>query len=147
LDGDLQPLGPTHISQETSPLAPALVSHDGRLFIAWKGNGNDSLNVAQVALNGVVPTGVFNKTILNNDSSPLSPALASHRGQLYLAWRGNGNTSLNIMNSRDNGASFGNKYVSPERSSDSPALTTLEGYIFLAWKGDGNASLNVEQLR
>jgi hypothetical protein len=97
-------------------------------------------------LNGAVPTGVFNKALLN-DTSPLTPALASHRGHLYLAWRGDGNTSLNIMSSRDNGASFGNKYVSPERSSDSPALTTLGGTIFLAWKGDGNSNLNVEQLR
>ena len=35
------------ISGETSPRAPALAAHNGRLvFIAWKGDGNDHLNVA-----------------------------------------------------------------------------------------------------
>jgi hypothetical protein len=33
---------------DTTEEAPALVSHGGRLLLAWKGAGNDNLNIAQV---------------------------------------------------------------------------------------------------
>jgi len=36
--------------QDTSPRAPTLVAHGGQLFLGWKGDGNDNLNVAQVVL-------------------------------------------------------------------------------------------------
>jgi hypothetical protein len=29
------------VSLETSPQAPALAAHNGNLYIAWKGDGND----------------------------------------------------------------------------------------------------------
>jgi hypothetical protein len=33
---------------DTTDQAPALVSHFGCLFLAWKGSGNENLNVAEV---------------------------------------------------------------------------------------------------
>ena len=51
------------VSPETSDDAPALASDGTSLFIAWKGSGNDNLNVAQVALDPAgSPTGIVNKT-------------------------------------------------------------------------------------
>lgn len=134
------------VSGETSPRAPALAAHNGRLFIAWKGDGNDLLNVAAVNLDGAgSPTGFFNKVVLG-DTSPLSPSLASAGGQLYLAWRGDGNDLLNVMVSTDNGASFGHKLVPAETSSQAPVLGTFKGALMIGWKGDGNDNLNVARV-
>lgn len=85
---------------DSSDLAPALASHQGRLFIAWKGSGNDNLNVAELvpnALAGSVPVSyeLVNKASFE-DSSDRSPALASFGGRLVLAWKGSGNPQLNI---------------------------------------------------
>ena len=40
--------GHKYISGETSPESPALCVHNGNLYIAWKGDGNDYLNVARI---------------------------------------------------------------------------------------------------
>ncbi|KAF2989014.1 hypothetical protein OGR47_15025 [Methylocystis sp. MJC1] len=130
---------------DTSPKAPALAVHNGMLFIAWKGDGNDQLNVAQVVVTGNRPTGLVNKVVLG-DTSPVSPALASLNARLYLAWKGDGNDNLNVMSSGDNGHSFGGKFTSPETSPEPPALCAHNGRLFIAWKGDGNDQLNVAQV-
>jgi Peptidase A4 family len=131
------------ISNETSPQAPALAAHNGGLFISWKGDGNDNLNVASVNLNAAgSPTGFANKVTLG-ETSPLSPSLASVGGNLYLAWRGDGNDQLNVVVSRDNGRTFGGKFISGETSTQAPVLGTLKGGLMIAWKGDGNDNLNV----
>jgi hypothetical protein len=41
--------GGKFISHETSTEPPALASSGGRLFVARKGDGNDNLNIAEVA--------------------------------------------------------------------------------------------------
>ena len=84
----------------------------------------------------------FQKITLG-DTSPLSPALASLNGRLFLGWKGDGNDNLNVMYSTDNGQTFGNKYTSPETSPQAPALTAHNGNLYIAWKGDGNNNLNV----
>jgi len=133
-------------SGETSPQAPALAAHNGNLFISWKGDGNDQLNVAIVNLDAAGnPTGFSNKVILG-DTSPLSPSLASVNGNLYLAWRGDGNDQLNVMVSRDNGHTFGSKFVSGETSTEAPVLGTFNGSLMISWKGDGNDNLNVARV-
>jgi hypothetical protein len=142
--------GGKFVSGETSTASPALVSHNGLLFVAWKGDGNDNLNVAQVDLfadsaGGFGIDGFSNKLILG-DTSPLAPALASHDGRLFIAWKGDGNDNLNVMFSLDNGASFGGKFVSSETSSDAPALASNGSGLFIAWKGSGNDNLNVAEV-
>ena len=133
-------------SAETSPRAPALCSHNGTLFIGWKGDGNDNLNVAQVQLAGNNITGFVNKATLG-DTSPVSPTLASLHGRLYLGWKGDGNDNLNVMYSSDNGQTFGNKFTSGETSPRPPALCAHNGKLFIGWKGDGNDNLNVAQVQ
>ncbi len=137
-------LGNKHTFGDTSPKAPALAVHNGHLFIGWKGDGNDQLNVAQVVVTGASPTGLVNKVVLG-DTSPVSPALASLNGRLYIAWKGDGNDNLNIMSSGDDGHTFGGKFTSPETSPEPPALCAHNGQLFIAWKGDGNDQLNVAQ--
>jgi hypothetical protein len=136
------------ISPETSDAAPCLTSHNGALFIAWKGSGNDNLSVAQVALDGsLAPQGLFGKVILG-DTSSAGPALASHDGLLFIAWKGSGNDNLSVMFSTDNGKTFPEtlKFISSETSDAAPALVSHNGHLFIAWKGSGNDNLSVAQV-
>jgi hypothetical protein len=129
-------------SQETSPQAPSLCVHNNTLYIAWRGdNGNALLNVARVSVAGDNVTGLSNKVTLT-DTSPFTPAIASCNGRLFIAWRGDGNTNLNVMYSADNGASFGHKLTSTETSAQAPALGMMNNALFIAWKGEGNDNLN-----
>ena len=91
------------------------------------------------------PVGFLNKVTLG-DMSPVSPALASFKGRLYLAWKDSGNNNLNVMYSTDDGKTFGNKYTSPETSPESPAICVHKGNLYIAWKGNGNNKLNVAQV-
>jgi hypothetical protein len=145
LDGG-NSLGNKFTSGETSPRPPALCAHNGKLFIAWKGDGNDNLNVAQVQVAGHKVTGFTNKVTLG-DTSPESPTLASLNSRLYLGWKGDGNDNLNVMYSSDDGATFGNKYTSPETSPEAPGLSAHHGNLYITWKGDGNDNLNVAQVQ
>lgn len=133
-----------HTSPETSDDAPALASHKGRLFIAFKGSGNDNINVAVVQRSGdgnqVVS--LSNKVILS-DTTDASPAIVSHNGNLYIAFKGSGNENLNVMVSTDDGASFGGKHISSETTTDAPALASCNGQMYLGWKGSGNENFNV----
>jgi hypothetical protein len=136
-------------SPETSDLAPCLCAHHDLLIIAWKGSGNDNMNVAQVPLS---PNGLTydiqqfaNKRILSDTSSD-RPAICSHNGLLFLAWKGSGNENLNVMVSNDNGQNFSGKMTSPETSDSVPALASHNGKLMIAWKGSGNDQLNVAEV-
>ncbi|MDX2100182.1 MAG: hypothetical protein SFW36_20590 [Leptolyngbyaceae cyanobacterium bins.59] len=140
---------------ETSYHAPALVSHGGNLFLAWTGReastGDGNLNIAKVTFFGNTAggfgiEGLEGKVILG-DTSEQSPAVASHNGRLFLAWKGAGNDNLNLMFSDDNGASFRGKKTFPtETSHQAPALASHSGRLFLAWTGRGDGNLNVAKV-
>ncbi len=89
---------------------------------------------------------LFDKTIIRNNTSPLTPSIASLNGCLYVAWKGDGNDNLNVMYSADGGATFGQKYTSPETSPQAPCICAHNGHLYIAWKGDGNDNLNVAQV-
>ena len=133
---------------ETSDDAPALTSHNGRLFLAWRGSGNANLNVAKVALVGNTAggfSGSLEDKVTLAETSPMGPALASHAGRLFLAWKGE-DDRLNLILSINEGGSFQDKMTFNETSDDAPALTSHNGRLFLAWRGSGNANLNVAKV-
>ncbi|WP_146072008.1 hypothetical protein [Bryocella elongata] len=133
-------------SPETSPAAPSLCVHNNTLFVAWRGDGgNADLNVARVSVAGDHITGLSNKVTLS-DTSPFTPAIASSNGRLFIAWRGEGNTNLNVMYSSDNGASFGHKCTSSETSAQAPSLSVMNNTLYISWKGEGNDDLNVARV-
>jgi hypothetical protein len=107
------------VSGETTTDPPALASHNGRLMIAWKGSGNKNLNVAKVdrflSTGGGEGVEGFSDKVTLGDSSDVGPALASHNGALFIAWRGRGNDKLNLMFSTDNGGSSGASPSSTEK--------------------------------
>jgi hypothetical protein len=133
------------ISPESSDDAPALASHNGKLFLAFKGSGNDNMNVAIVSRSGSGSHDVeqlSNKVTLG-DTTDCSPAIASHNGNLYLAFKGSGNENLNVMVSTDNGVTFTRKHTSNETTTDSPTLVSSGGTLYIGWKGSGNENFSV----
>jgi hypothetical protein len=101
------------------------------LWIAWKGSGNEQLNVMSV----FEP----NTKIILDETSNTSPALTTFKNSLWIAWKGSGNEQLNVMDVFNPNS----KIVLDEESDTFPALTTFRDQLFIAWKGSGNEQLNV----
>jgi hypothetical protein len=132
----------TIITSDMTPKAPSIASLNGCLYIAWKGDGNDNLNVMYSADNGAT----FGHKYTSSETSPKAPAICAHNGNLYIAWKGDGNDSLNVAQvviSGNNITGFANKRTLGDTSSLSPALASFGGRLYIAWKGDGNDNLNV----
>jgi hypothetical protein len=144
------------ILADSSDEAPAVVAHAGGLVMAWRGSGNDQLNV-MVSENGIDFVVGHKNTF--DDSSDLAPALASHQGRLFIAWKGSGNDNLNVAELVPS-ALAGSvpvlydlvrkaPFEAPfEDSSDhSPALASFGDRLVLVWKGSGNPQLNIATVR
>jgi hypothetical protein len=86
------------------------------------------------------------KQTLPDDTSDLGPALASHGGHLYIAWKGSGNDNLNVGVLRPDRQHLADKHTSPETSSHAPALISTGHGLFISWKGSGNDELNIAQV-
>jgi hypothetical protein len=137
------------ILQETSDFAPELASHAGRLFMAWTGE-DDHITVAKVRLQGST-AGTFAIERLEDkvtlpETSDHSPALVSHNGRLFLAWRGSGEETLNLAFSEDGGATFRGKLTLTEQSDYGPALATHNGRLFIAWTDEANGEVSVARV-
>ena len=117
---NMRPAERKTVLEETTSARPALALHDGRLFIACRGSGNDALNVASVQATTVMGIdgveGIEGKVVLN-ETSDTSPALASHGGRLFLACKGSGNDALNLAFSADGGRTFKGKRRSRKAST------------------------------
>ena len=126
------------VANETSSLAPSLMTHNGNLLIAWQ--GINKLNVAQVSLNGILPSAFSHNLSLANNSYK-SPSLASLNGSVYLA-SNNANNQLTIRVSNDNANSFVQLYTSTVTSANAASLAINNGYLFIIWL-DQQAKINV----
>lgn len=145
---NMRPAERKTVFEESTSAAPSLALHDGGLFIAWKGSGNENLSVARVQATLVMGIegveGVEHKVVLP-ESSAASPGLASHGGRLFLAWRGSGNKQLNIAFSDDGGSTFKGNVVLGDASEYAPALASHGGRLYIAWTGL-DEQLNVAKL-
>ncbi|MFJ3658251.1 tetratricopeptide repeat protein, partial [Streptomyces nigra] len=135
---------------DSTDLNPCLATHAGKLYLAWVGRGNKKINVARLALVGNT-AGAFgieieSKVVLGA-TSDAAPALASHNGRLFLAWRGSGNKQLNLAFSQDDGATFSDTKVLPDDSSElGPSLASHRGRLVIAWAGVSNDAINVAKV-
>jgi hypothetical protein len=119
------------------------------LFIAWRGDGNDQLNIMFSA-----DGNHFGGKFVSGETSTEAPVIASSGGRLFIAWKGDGNDNLNIAEVAlfaDSAGHFGiegliNKVTVGDTSPRSPGLTSHNGGLFITWKGDGNDNLNVAQV-
>lgn len=146
---NLRPAERKIVLEQSTSEAPALTSNDGQLLVAWKGSGNDNLNVAKVLTTGIFDIdgveGVEAKTVLS-ETTDLAPAIASHDGRVVLAWRGSGNSALNLACSGDGGQTFGPATTLSESSDHPPALAFSGSRLVLAWTGRGNEHLNLARV-
>lgn len=72
-------------SESSTETGPALVSHGGRLWVAWAGTDR-RLNLMSS------PDGFsFDHKVVLEERSSAQPALAVHNGRLVIAWTGGGN--------------------------------------------------------
>jgi hypothetical protein len=127
---------------DTSPLSPMLASLNGRLYLTWRGDGNDNLNVMVSTDNGRT----FGNKFVSGETSQQAPTLCAHNGNLYIAWKGDGNDNLNVAIVDISGnqiTGFSNKVTLGDTSPLSPMLASLNGRLYLTWRGDGNDNLNV----
>ncbi len=127
---------------DTSPRSPALASLNGKLYLGWKGDGNDHLNIMCSPDNGLTFMGKFTSP----ETSPLAPCLAVHNGILVIGWKGDGNDHLNVAHVNLSGntvTGMSNKAILGDTSSLSPSLASFNGRLYIAWKGSGNDNLNV----
>lgn len=134
---------------ETSNWAPALVAHDNRLFIAWKGS-DDKLNLAFSVDSG----GSFLGKKTFDDTSKQGPSLASDDGRLFIAWKGTDN-NLNVAHVILIGNTQGGFAIAGldgnvslgDTSERAPAVAVCENLLCLAWKGDADDNLDLRVSR
>jgi len=131
---------------ETSDSSPTLASHGGRLFLAWRGESNEQLNLMFSEDGGLS----FRGKHVFGDTSTDTPMLASHNGRLLIAWKGSGNEDLNVaevgLTPHDGSVNITgliNKRTLSERSDDAPSLASHAGRLYIAWRGRPNEQLNV----
>ena len=139
---------------DATSTAPALCVHENVLVLAWKGSGNDNLNVS-VSLDGgsSFPSKL---TFSSRVSSSEGPALASSGSRLFIAWKGSGNDNLNVAEvllSRDarqmitGVSSLGQLDLTfSDTSHSAPALAALNGQFLLCWRGEGGDHINVAKV-
>ncbi|WP_415494335.1 hypothetical protein, partial [Burkholderia ubonensis] len=77
---------------DTSPLNPTIAGMNGYLFLGWRGDGNDNLNLMVSADDGQS----FGGKMISPETSSDAPAIAEHDGSLFYAWKGDGNDNLNV---------------------------------------------------
>jgi hypothetical protein len=140
----------TQALDQFSSATPALASHGGRLFLGWVGSGNDGLNAGQIDILATTGgmfllDGVSNPGTVGQESST-APALASHGGRLFYAWKGSGNDRLNLMFSEDGGNTFKGAHTFSDATDAPPSLASHQGRLILAWKGSGNDELNIAKV-
>ena len=131
---------------QTSNAAPALCSHCGQLFLAWRDSSTGRINFKASSDDGV--HFAFPYELL--DSSETSPVLVSHNRLnvksppqfgLHFGWQGTSNHQLNFAMLRLylEGGTFGGierevgKITLSTMTSSAPSMASLAGAIFVAW--------------
>jgi hypothetical protein len=124
---------------DTTPMSPSLASVGTNLYLAWRGDGNDQMNVMVSADGGQT---FRQPPLVTADTSQASPAICEMNGNLYIAWKGDGNDNLNIaqvaLDPTGYPTGLVNKVSLSDTSKSAPALCGLNGMLYLAWRGEGN---------
>lgn len=166
LDSQLGRMDSVSSPEDTSDDGPALTDwrFGNGVNIAWKGSGNNNLNVMQQRIVYDKEWNTFSNRFdgdtrfTSPETSPHRPALCTARWPnftIFMAWTGEGLAELNFMlRNNDNpfaGAppfrtefSSRSKRVLPnETSSSAPAIEALGKGLYFCWRGRGNDQINL----
>ncbi|WAZ26368.1 glycoside hydrolase [Streptomyces cinnabarinus] len=146
---NLRPAEKKTVEEQSSSHAPAVCEHKGRLYVAWKGSGNENISVATAqttTLMGMDGVEGLQGVVTHGFTTEVAPAIASQDGLLYLAWKGAGNNQLNLAVSADDGRTFSSATTLGDHSDMAPALAAHNGRVHLAWTGEGEQQLNVARV-
>ena len=125
-----------------SPNSPSIESHNGRLYIAWKGDGSNNINVTCSGDNGRTFGGIFNSPA----TSSQAPALCSHNDILFICWTCVKTFYLNVARVNLTGNSItglSNKITLPFTSPVRPSLASFNSALYIAWKGARNDTFSL----
>ncbi len=128
--------------EEKSPVRPALAVLDGALYLGWRGDGTDELNVMVSTDKGEH----FKAKATAYEKTTYAPALASHRGSLYLSWSGKEDNRINVARitiAHAEPRSFASKFILTDTTPLSPTLGSLEGGLYLGWRAETATNLNL----
>jgi hypothetical protein len=145
---NLRPAEKKIIWEHTAGGSPCLGAGTDQLYLGWRAD-DPALNVARVyhtAVLGVDGVEGLADRVKLEQFSDASPALATLGSRLLLAWRGSGNTQLNMAVSKDNGRTFKAVSTFGDSSDFGPALTVHNGIVFIAWIGRGDKKINVAKI-
>ena len=110
---------------------PALATFKSKIWMAWKGDGNDT-RIFLASLDGSSWSAA---TPVSGVGTQSSPALTATGSELILAYRGERDNTLNYVKSTD-GMSWGPGAAVPGAlSTDTPAVVAFGDTVHLAWKG------------
>jgi len=122
------------VTKFVSSHGPALAALDNKLYMSWKGAGNDE-RIWFTIINGS-PWYVAKQApgVWTSDG----PAMAPYMNKIFMAWKGMGDDGR-IWHTTFNGAMWAAQTPVPGAlTSCRPAVAVYDGKLFLAWKGAGN---------
>jgi hypothetical protein len=123
---------PAKIPNAASSAAPAVASLNGAVWMAWKGEGDDTRIFVASFDGGPAWT---SGTPISGVGTSSAPALTATDNELFLAWKGEHDDQLFIAKSKDGKSWSFQTPIERALSSDTPALGQSKGTIYLAWKG------------
>ncbi|MBE9174184.1 FG-GAP repeat protein [Synechocystis salina LEGE 06155] len=111
------------IFDQTTSVMPSLVSYQGKLYMAYKGDGSgQDIYITSSSDGGKTWS---NAIVAIAGATNFSPSLAVYDGVLYLAYTGL-DPQLNILYSTDGGESWSPQSVIGQTSSNAPTLVTYQ---------------------
>ncbi|MEW6438766.1 MAG: hypothetical protein AB1508_16530 [Pseudomonadota bacterium] len=118
-----------------SSSGPSLAAYGGKLFMAWKGAGNDDGIYLSSSADG---KGWASQQKIPGIGSSSGPSLAALGSTLFMAWKGAGDDEGIYLSSSINGRVWpGQRKIPNIGSAAGPALTGLGDKLFMAWRGAG----------
>lgn len=114
-------------------------ANDGQYHMSWFSAGtiHSGIHYARYDLASAAPS-----DIIKVDGTPGAghPSLASHKGTLYLVWKGfdGMSTPLKLMQSNDDGRSWSapQTVITTDQASDHPLLVTSDDGVYLSWSSE-----------
>jgi hypothetical protein len=139
-----------HISNETSEAAPVLASHNGTLFVTWRGDGDTGISIARVPFESMGDGDFVTQEVNSKQTPPLNSyhgvAMCSHAGVLFLAYVETNPGTICVTFTANEGVSFSPLWRPIEQSDRRLALASNGTELFIAWKTARKLEVNVAKL-